>query len=318
MHLFITILVFAVGLVLIIKGGDLFVDAASWMAEVSRIPKFIIGATVVSLATTLPEMLVSVFAAFDGKVDMAIGNAVGSVTANVGLIMSISVLFMPGSVNRRSYFLKSMLLIGTVCTLYLLCFGGSLEVLPSTLLLGIFVLFIIENILSAKSSMDLDVKTTNSKSKSKSREIGLNVIKFILGTVGIVLGAELLVDTGSELARLFGVSEAVISVTLVAIGTSLPELVTTVTAIIKKQSSLSIGNIIGANIIDLTLILPICSLISNGSLPVGTQSIALDIPICITVVVLGLVPMLVRGKFTRGQAVFMLGIYCGYLAVLAI
>lgn len=110
MEILITVLMFTLGIVLLVKGGDYFVDAASWIAEVSGIPKLIIGATIVSIATTLPEMLVSVMAATQGKVDMSIGNAVGSVTTNIGLIMAIALIFMPGAINRKEYFSKSVLL----------------------------------------------------------------------------------------------------------------------------------------------------------------------------------------------------------------
>ena len=117
MHLWIVIALLLLGIVLIVKGGDLFVDAASWMAEVSGIPKLIVGATVVSLATTLPEQLVSIMAAVQGKTDMAVGNAVGSVTANVGLILAVSVLCMPAVIRRRDYAVKSALMLGAAALL---------------------------------------------------------------------------------------------------------------------------------------------------------------------------------------------------------
>ena len=113
MSIWVELLLFVIGLVLIVKGGDLFVDAASWIAEVSGIPKFIVGATIVSLATTLPEMIVSVMAAVEGKVDMAVGNAVGSVTANTALIFAIAVLFMTVELTRRQYLTKSVILIAS-------------------------------------------------------------------------------------------------------------------------------------------------------------------------------------------------------------
>ena len=130
------------------------------------------------------------------------------------------------------------------------------------------------------------------------------------------MGADLLVDDGTIIATKLGVSEAIIGVTIIAVGTSLPELVTTITAIVKKQSELSIGNIIGANIIDLSLILPICAFISNGSLPVGKQSAYLDIVVCLTVVVIAIVPTIIFKKLSRWQGALMLCIYIGYVAVL--
>ena len=111
MELAVMLAVFLAGIILIVKGGDFFVDAASWIAEISGIPKLVVGATIVSLATTLPELLVSMLAAVQGKVDMAVGNAVGSVTANLGLIMAISVVCMPGVIRRGDYLLKSLLML---------------------------------------------------------------------------------------------------------------------------------------------------------------------------------------------------------------
>ena len=268
------VLLFLLGIILIIKGGDYFVDAASWIAEVSGIPKFIVGATIVSLATTLPELLVSVFASIDGKVDLAIGNAVGSVTANTGLIMAISIIAMPVAIKRSSFAPKSIMLMAALAALLGFTFvSKELNLFASIVLFLIFALFMYDNIKYAKKNI------TDEKTKIKNKkEVLINIAKFISGTVGIVIGADLLVDNGSALATIMHVPESIIGVTIIAIGTSLPELVTTITAISKKQSSLSIGNILGANIINTTLILPICSFITGGSLPVSQQSIRLDIP----------------------------------------
>ena len=153
MHILLVILLFAVGIILIVKGGDYFVDAASWMAEVSGIPKLIVGATVVSFATTLPELLVSAFAAAQGKVDMSIGNAVGSVTANLGLIMAIALICMPTVIKRRDYMLKSCLMLGAALFLVIFGAGGELALIPSILLLVIFIVAMAENIHEARLGM---------------------------------------------------------------------------------------------------------------------------------------------------------------------
>lgn len=132
---------FLLGIVLIVKGGDSFVDAASWMAEASGIPKLIVGATVVSLATTLPEMLVSAMAAAEGKVDMSIGNAVGSVTANIGLIMVISLLCMPAVIKRRDYIGKSVLMLAAAAIIAVAGKTGSISLEVSLVLLIILRCF---------------------------------------------------------------------------------------------------------------------------------------------------------------------------------
>ena len=152
---FLVVLLFVVGIVLIVKGGDYFVDAASWIAEVSKIPKLIIGATIVSIATTLPELLVSIMAAVQGKTDMAVGNAVGSVTANVGLILAIALIFMAGPINRKDYLLKSILML--LASLIIACcgFAGEVNILLSVLLLLIFITFMVDNVISAKKAFQL-------------------------------------------------------------------------------------------------------------------------------------------------------------------
>lgn len=308
------VVLFVIGIFFIVKGGDVFVDAATWIAEATGIPKFIIGATVVSFATTLPELLVSAIAATQGKNDMAIGNAVGSVTANVGLIMSISILCMPALVKRKEVAFKGFLMIGAVAALFIFTQNLSLSIWQNIILIAIFAVFMVENIISGKKGMDEDDKSDNPVINAKS--LSTNIAKFLIGAAGIVIGADLLVDDGTVIATHLGVSEAIIGVTIIAVGTSLPELVTTVTAIVKKQSELSIGNIIGANIIDLTLILPICAFITNGSLPVGKQSAYLDIAVCMVVILIAIIPTVIFKKLSRWQGALMICIYIAYVAVL--
>ena len=154
--------------------------------------------------------------------------------------------------------------------------------------------------------------------KRDKRTITINILKFLFGTAFIVAGAQLLVTYGSELAVRMNVPESIIAVTMVAIGTSLPELVTTITAIAKKQASLSVGNIIGANIIDLTLILPVCSFISGRSgLDINAQTVFLDMPVCLGFVLISVVPSMITGKFARWQGITLLALYIGYIVVLS-
>ena len=313
MELTFIIALFLLGIVFIVKGGDLFVDAAAWMAEVSGIPKLIIGATIVSLATTLPEMLVSVMAAAQGKVDMAIGNAVGSVTANLGLIMAISLICMPGVIRRRDYLAKAVLMLAASALVVVSGLMGQVGLAISLVLIAVFAAFLWENVSSAVHALRAEGGGRAGKISVEKKVLVMNLLKFAVGTVGIVWGADLLVDNGSELARLAGISERVIGVTVIAVGTSLPELITTLTAIIKKQSSLSVGNILGANIIDLTLILPLSSLVPGKPLPIAAGSSALDLPACLLVGTIALVPTMVTGKFHRWQGILLLAVYGGYV-----
>lgn len=331
------ILFLAIGLVMIIKGGDFFVDAASWIAEKTGIPKLIIGATIVSLATTLPELLVSVFAAVEGvqtgassAVDMATGNALGSVIANTGLIMSISILFMPVEVERKTFIVKPLILIASITLLFIFSIDRNLYVWEAIILLVVLVLFFADNVYeairegkkkasleSAETEVELEKVEVSSEEKvnSNKKEIIVNTAKFVIGIAGIVFGAQFLVDNGTALATELGVPEKIIAITIVAIGTSLPELITTITAIIKKQSDLSVGNVIGANIIDITMILSICAIVYGKSLPVFTTTLCYDLPFALGLAIVGTVPTMFTKKLQRWQGFAMLAIYITYLTL---
>lgn len=310
------VLFFAAGLICIIKGGDLFVDAASWIAEASGIPKFIIGATIVSFATTLPEMLVSVFAALEGSADIAVGNAVGSVTANVGLIMCLSLVCMECAMSRKQFGVKACLLLAAVLVLFAFTRDGQLSIGESVFILLIFAGFIVESLIAARREQGTEVAEDTERPAVNGKTIAVNIVKFVVGAAAIVLGAQLLIDNGSAIASLLGVPDAIVAATMIAIGTSLPELVTTLTAIRKKQSSLSVGNIIGANIMDLTLIMPLCSLILGKPLTVENQGMLLDIPACLIICAAALVPALWKGKFQRWIGFLIGGLYVVYLIVM--
>ena len=314
--LFMVLLLFAAGLLCIIKGGDLFVDAASWIAEASGIPKFIIGATVVSFATTMPEMLVSVFAALQGNADIAVGNAVGSVTANVGLIMCVALICMECAMTRKQFGVKACLLLAAILALFGFTRDGQLSVLESVLILVIFVGFLVESLIAARQEQGSELPAQEERPKIDKKTVLLNIGKFLLGAAGIVLGAQLLIDNGSALARMLGVPDAVIAATMIAIGTSLPELVTTLTAIKKKQASLSVGNIIGANIMDLPLIMPLCAVIQGKPMTVERQGMLLDIPACLIICAAALIPALVQGKFKRWIGYLIGGLYIAYLIIM--
>lgn len=311
MEMFVCCLLFAVGVVLVIKGGDAFVDAASWIARAMNIPTFIIGATIVSLATTMPEMIVSVMAAAQGKVDMAVGNAVGSVIANTGLIMAVAMMAMAIPCSREKYLRQCLLLTAVAAVLVLGCRGGKLGIGWSAVLIVLFLLFMAENLRSARSEM----KSAEAHEPVEKKELLKNIGKFLLAAAAIVLGSRLMVDNGSSIAAFLGVPERIVALTLVAVGTSLPELVTTITAIIKKESALSVGNIIGANIIDLSLILPVSSLAAGEPLPVSAQSAAVDLPACLIITVLALLPLMLRQKSSKVQGAVLLAAYAVYLFI---
>ena len=305
--------VFIIGLVLTIKGGDWFVDSASWFAEATGIPKFVVGATIVSFATTLPELLVSVRAAMNGSAQLAIGNAIGSVTANTTLIMGVSLVAMAGVISRKSYSLKGGLLLSAIVLLTLLSVNHSLPTWSAFVLWAIFIVFMISNVIEGKKASESDEFDVYEKN-----EIPSKVIFFVIGTLSIILGAEFLVSSAKTIASGIGISETIIGFTVIALGTSLPELVTTLTAIRKKENSLSVGNIIGANIIDTTLILPLCSIINGKSLPVDRINLVFDFPVCITACAIAVIPTIIQGRFKKWQGFALLFVYALYMLLLVL
>lgn len=354
------------GIILVVKGGDWFVDAASWIAEVSGIPTFIIGATIVSLATTLPEILVSSIAASQDNAGMAIGNAVGSVNCNIALIMAISLLFIPAKFKRKDYAAKMAILLIAISTLWAVSAtaDGTVTWWEALIVLIVFLIFMVENVLSAKrhstiiapvdapeQAIGQTAETGEEEKKSffekhgvltyyvdkrnakkitlkktgmviERKDIFKNIILFVIGAGSIVIGAQLMCDNGAMFASKLGVSDDLIGVTILAVGTSLPELVTTITAIAKKKSDLSVGNVIGANIIDIALIMPICAFISAAKfgtpLPVSAQSIVLDFPFCLAAAAVAVIPAFILGKFKRWQGALMLAGYIVYITLLVL
>jgi K+-dependent Na+/Ca+ exchanger related-protein len=308
------IILFILGLLLVVKGGSWFVDAASWIAEATGIPKFIVGATIVSLATTAPEQMVSIIAVLGGSNGLGIGNAIGSVSCNLGLGLAFVVIFAPKviNVNKKDFSEKGILMFMGAVILWFLIRDTKLMPIESIILLGILIAFIAVNV----KSIQLESKSAKKRVPIEKKSLTVNIIKFVLGAVCIVLGARLMVDSGTAIAKMLGVPESIIGLTLVAVGTSLPEIVTAITAVMKKESSMAVGNIIGANIIDLTMILSICSFLSGNGLTVDSSTIAVDIPVAIVLIVIMVFPTIMSGRFRKWQGVTAFGIYVGYVITL--
>lgn len=305
------IILFAVGLFIIIKGGDSFVDAAAWMSEATGIPKLIVGATVISLATTLPELFVSALATADGSIGIATGNAIGSVIANIGIGMSLGFIFIPAVISRKTFAPKAFLMIIVCSVLMAVGFDGKISVLDSSILLILLAYYIYSNVKSAREEIANGAK--DEKPEVNGKILAYRIVQFVLGAAGIIIGANLLVDNGQIIAAALGVPDEVIGLTVIAIGTSLPELVTAITSIIKKDASLSVGNIIGANIIDTAMILPICSFISGGSLEISKSTTFVDIPVALCLMAVVIIPAVIAGRFKKWQGFAVLAIYISYL-----
>lgn len=318
----ITVLLFILGLAVIIKCGDWFVDAAVWMAKRTGMPRMLIGATVVSLATTLPEFFVSVIAVAQGASGLGVGNALGSVICNTGLILALSVIVRPPCIQQELFFGKAGFMVLSLVMLFLFCLDGMLSPLEAAALFVLLLFYVYYNVRSAKKGNARSVEQTEGKT-------GTNVIKFIVGSLGIVLGARLLVSSAVKIAAAVGVSDNVIGLTIVALGTSLPELVTVVTALKKKEAALGIGNILGANILNIAHVLASCALVSGG-LPLESsyvpafsrimpRSLYVDMPVAALLFALLIIPpVFLKGRLVRFQGALMLCVYIGFIVFLII
>ena len=313
----VSVLLFAVGCLLLIKGGDWFVDGATGLARRFHLPDIIVGATVVSIGTTLPEVMVSATGAMLGQGAMAYGNAIGSIICNTALIAGISVAFNPGPANAKTmkmpviFFFSSAALYCVAA--YLL---GYFPRWMGLVMLAIFVVYLILNVRQGLKHPD-EVEEEE-ESDGKPRTLLMELVLLVVGAALIAVGADLLVEHGTIIAQFLGVPETVIALTFVALGTSLPELVTTITSLKKGHASLGIGNVIGANVFNLVLVSGVAVTLAPFEVPVGklllghNASLVLDIPLMLIVMLLLCVPALTRKKLERWQGILLLCIYAAF------
>ena len=372
------VLLFAVGLGMLIKGGDWFVDSASGIARRFHLPELLIGATVVSIGTTLPEVMVSAQGAMAGSGGMAYGNAIGSIICNTSLIAAITIAIKPGKVERKSM-ITPVLFFFAAAVFYcaVAYFMGEFTRTVGIILLGGFVVYMITTVLSMKKNPSTEIEELDTEEHSeeeckKTSPIALLIEALVVGIggafmiykgeiiaiIGIAMiavfalyailsivnmargkalasmlrdllflvigaaviagGANLLVDSGIYIAGELGVPQTVIALTFVALGTSLPELVTAITSLAKGHGALSLGNIIGANLFNLVLVSGVATTISPFAVPAESTiagmpaSYVLDLPVMLGVMLLMTVPALIRGKLSRVQGIILLCIYAAF------
>ena len=257
------ILLILLGFVLLIKGADFLVDGASNIAKKFHISEIVIGLTVVSIGTSMPELFVSISSALEGYADMAIGNVVGSNIANLLLILGLASMIKPVFFKRETRLIEIPMCLGITLIFMLICnLGNDVTRLDGVILLIMFVMFIAYTIIMAFKGEKFDKEDgepeeTNSKESKTIKDIFF----LILGIVFLRVGGDLTVKNAVNVANFFHLSEKIISITILAIGTSLPELVTSVSAAIKGKSDIAIGNILGSNIFNMLLIIGVSSII---------------------------------------------------------
>jgi cation:H+ antiporter len=341
--LLVAIVLFVFGLAFLIKGGDWFVDGATAIAEKFKVPEILIGATVVSIGTTLPEVMVSAQAAAKGNSGISYGNAIGSIICNVSLIAAITLAVRPAKVEKKTLRIPVIFFfIAAVFYAVNAYVFGQFSRVTGVILLLTFLVYMVINVKQALSEVKAqkagasggadvkaasgdaeDRKATDAEAdeeEKKEMPIWVSLILLVLGAAVIAFGATLLVDNGTIIAQKMGVPDSVIALTFVALGTSLPELVTAISSLAKGHGALSLGNIIGANIFNLVLVSGLAVTIRPFAVPSEkliagmNASLLVDIPMVFLVMLLLTVPPLIKGKLYRFQGIALLLIYAAYMA----
>ena len=313
----IPVLLFIVGLLFLIKGGDWFVDGASALARRFHLPELLIGATVVSIGTTLPEVMVSTMSALSGHGEIAYGNAIGSVICNAALIAAITIAVRPGKVDPNTLKMPVLFFFAAAAVYCVAAYGFGKFTRPmGFIMLAMFVAYMAANVIQMKNA-----PAEQHDDEEEAMPLPKMLVLLVAGAVLIAVGANLLVDNGTLIAQALGVPESVIALTFVALGTSLPELVTAITSLIKGHSDLSLGNVVGANVFNLVLVSGVSVTLAPFTVPQSAtifgmnSSLVLELPVMLAVMVLLTAPALLKGKLSRAQGVALLAIYAVFCGI---
>ena len=314
-----SILLFVIGVILLIKGGDWFVDSAVGIAKRFRVPEIIIGATVVSVGTTLPEVMVSVTAAINSNSAVAYGNAIGSIICNTALIAALTIAIRPAPVDKK-----------TIATPVLFFFASAAIYMVAAYIFGRFdrwmgivmlLVFGAYMTMTIRKGFKNPVRQEAEEEDAPSGALMKDLVVLVMSAALIAAGADMLEGSSVSLATMAGIPTEVVGVTVVALCTSLPELVTAVTALLKGHGALSLGNIIGANIFNLVLVSGAAVAISPFAIPEGSKlfgyntSQLFEIPLMVVVMAFMTLPALFKGKLRRWQGVTLLAVYVSFVAL---
>ena len=371
----ISVLLFALGLVLLIKGGDWFVDGAVGIAKRFRLPDIVVGATVVSIGTTLPEVMVSTTGALSGSGAMAYGNAIGSIICNTALIAAISIACNPGPVNVKSMKTPAIFFFASAALYCVAAYAlGTFPQWMGFVMLGIFIVYMLLTVRNGMKNPDEAADEEEEEESAGMPWFGLIVVGIVAGAIAlggmlfeeiplwyaiatvavvaaylviggkiniggngernlimellllvigaaiIAVGADLLVEHGQVIALGLGVPETVVALLFVALGTSLPELVTTITSLKKGRASLGVGNVIGANVFNLVLVSGVAVSLAPFDVPAENMlldtnlnlSLVFDIPVMLCVMSLMIFPALIGKKLSRWQGIVLLCTYAAF------
>ena len=314
-----TIGLFLLGFAFLIKGGDWFVDGATGIAHRFHLPELLIGATVVSIGTTLPEVMVSAQAALQHNSGISYGNAIGSIICNAALIAAITIAVRPAPVRRKTLQLPVMgFFIAAIFYCLIAYTVGEFKRWHGIVFLIMFVVYMVLSVKKMKQD-GAEAEDGGEAAEIKESTVGKDILLLVVGAVLIAIGARLLVDNGTIIAEALGVPSSVIGLTMVALGTSLPELITAITALRKGSGALSLGNVIGANLFNIVLVSGTAITISPFQIPAEkmlmgmNSSLLVDIPVMLGVMSLLCFPALAKEKLFRWQGITLLIIYACFV-----
>ncbi|MFN7989246.1 MAG: calcium/sodium antiporter [Thermoanaerobaculia bacterium] len=311
-----TIVLFLAGIVLLVVGADLLVRGASRLALAAGVSPLVVGLTVVAFGTSAPEMAVSVKAAVTGQADIAYGNVVGSNVFNVLFILGLSALVAPLLVDRQLMRRDVPIMIGTSLLLPALAFDGRIGRLDGALLFAGIVAYTLYSVVQSRREAAARREADPGEKPGPTGPAAVNVLLVLGGLAMLVLGARWLVGGAVELARAFGVSELVIGLTIVAAGTSLPEVATSVLAAFRGQREIAVGNVVGSNVFNILCVLGLAGLVAPGGVPVAPQALAFDTPVMIAVAVACLPIFFTGHVIARWEGGLFLFFYAAYTAFL--
>ncbi len=322
-----SILLFVASLFLLLKSADWLVDGSSEIARYFGIPQVIIGLTVVAFGTSLPELTVSIIANLSGSPGLSIGNIVGSNISNICLVLGIATILVPVTIRRETLRLDLPFLLGASLLLPLLSLRMFFDMSSSAyvigmvdglILLGVFAGFMYVQLRSAEEhrARHCRIGTRGSCGTIDRKRVARQATVTLAGILGVVVSADLLVRSGQDIAMLFGVPEMLIGLTMVAVGTSIPELGTNLVAAAKKRLDLAVGNVIGSNVFNIAMVLGVSSLMRPIE-GIAEVAVSADMPIMVGITAL-FIGLILRGKnITRRDGIILLGIYALYVAYLA-
>lgn len=316
MNFLINLVLLVVGFVLLIKGADYFVEGASKIADKLGIPQLVIGLTIVAFGTSAPEAAISISSAIKGNTGIAIGNIIGSNIMNILLILGITSCITVLKVAKSTVYYEIPFVI--FITTVLVVIGGTqgkLGFVSGIILWALFILFFVYLIKMAKSGKSDGIVEEGEAYDGKKDSMIKLIFITLAGMAAIVIGSDLTVDGATEIAKILGISDRIIGLTIVAFGTSLPELITSVTAGIKGKADIAIGNIVGSNIFNILFVLGTTSLIK--SVPYSTNFV-IDGIVAIAAAVLLLLGVVRKKQLGRMAGIIMLIAYAGYFAYLIV